>query len=109
MNSKSIRKFTVGLFLILLTASSCTSTRIAILTTTENDEIELFTTKLPQREYVEICYIQTDGSIFHTPQKLLDGLKKKGIELKADAIIDIKFDFQTWYPVASGIAIKYKE
>jgi len=109
MTRKSIGKFTLGLLLILVTASSCTTTRIATLTATENDEIELFTTKLPQRDYVEICYIQTDGAIFHTPQKLLDGLKKKGIELKADAIIDIKYDFQAWYPVASGIAIKYKE
>lgn len=26
---------------------------------------------------------------------------------EADAIIDIKYDFQAWYPVASGVAIKY--
>lgn len=91
----------------LLLITSCTTTRIATLTTLEDEKIELFTTKLPQRDYVEICYIQTDGAIFHTPQKLLDGLKKKAIKLEADAIINIKYDYQAWYPNASGIAIKY--
>jgi len=108
MVSKAMRKLLVRLFSILLLVSSCTTTRIATLTTTENEKIELFTTKLPQREYIEIYYIQTDGGIFHTPQKLLDGLKTKAIELNADAIIEIKHDFQAWYPIASGIAVKYK-
>jgi len=93
MKRKPIGKFLLGLFSILFFASSCTSTRIATLTTTESEKIELFTTKLPERDYIEICYIQTDGAIFHTPQKLLDGLKKKAIELEADAIIAIKYDF----------------
>ncbi len=98
---------TLALFSLLLLLSSCTTTRMAVLIPEENEEIELFTTKVPERNYVEICYIQTDGGIFTTPQKLLDELKKKGIALEADALIDIKYDFQAWYPVASGIAIVY--
>lgn len=102
-------KITLGLLTILLIISSCTTTRIATLTTTDKEEIELYSTKLPLRDYTEICYIQVDGGLFHTPQKLLEGLKKKGLEIKADAIIEIKYDFQAWYPIASGIAIKYKK
>ena len=96
--------------LILIVAfTSCTTTRIATLTKSENETIELFTTKIPDRNYVEISYIQTDGGIFHTPQQLLNGLKKKATELKADAVINIKYDFQAWYPVVSGTAIKYND
>jgi hypothetical protein len=95
--------------LTIATISSCTTTRVATLTKGENETIELFTTKLPDRKYVEISYIQTDGGIFHTPQQLLNGLKKKATELKADAVINIKFDFQAWYPVVSGTAIKYND
>ncbi|NLA25236.1 MAG: hypothetical protein GX879_09755 [Bacteroidales bacterium] len=94
-------------FSILFT--SCVTTRTANLTKSEGEKLELFTTKLPSKAYTEICYIQADGGIFHTPQKLLNGLKKKAIEVKADAVINIKYDFQAWYPIVSGTAIKYTE
>ena len=102
-------KSTVVLFglILVVTMTSCTTTRVANLTKGDNEAIELSTTKLPDKKYVEINYIQTDGGIFHTPQQLLNGLKKKAIELKADAVINIKYDFQAWYPVVSGTAIKY--
>ena len=93
---------------LLLTITSCTTTRIAELTTSSNETVELYTTKIPTKEYTEICYIQTDGGVYHTPQQLLNGLKKKAIEVKADAVINIKYDFQGWYPLVSGTAIKYK-
>ncbi len=87
--------------------TSCTTTRVAMLSKTETEKVELFTTRQPERKYVEISYLQVDGSVFNTPQKLLNGLKKKADEMKADAIINIKYDFQAWYPIASGTAIKY--
>jgi hypothetical protein len=98
----------LGLILVV-TMTSCTTTRVANLTKGENETVELFTTKLPDKKYVEISYIQTDGGVFHTPQQLLNGLKKKAVELKADAVINIKYDFQAWYPVVSGTAIKYTD
>ena len=108
MKNNKLKNVLFGLMLIA-TISSCTTTRVATLTKSENETIELFTTKLPDRKYVEISYIQTDGGIFHTPQQLLNGLKKKATELKADAVINIKYDFQAWYPVVSGTAIKYND
>lgn len=108
-----MKKFKSSLLLLVLISvviiSSCLTTRVATLTKDENENLELFTTKLPDRKYVEINYIQTDGGIFHTPQQLLNGLKKKAIEIKADAVINIKYDFQAWYPVVSGTAIKYTD
>ena len=73
------------------------------------EKTELFTTKIPDRNYVEISYIQTEGAVFHTPQELLNELKKKAAELQADAVINIKYDFQGWSPFVSGTAIKYKD
>lgn len=95
--------------MLISALSSCTTTRVATLTKGDTDTIELFTTKLPERKYIEISYIQVDGSVFHNPQPLLNGLKKKATELKADAVINIKYDFQAWYPIVSGTAIKYLE
>ena len=104
-------KFKSAILGLVVTAAltNCTTTRVASLVKSENETIELYTTKLPDRNYVEIGYIQTDGGIFHTPQKLLDGLKKKAYELQADAVTNIKYDFQAWYPFVSGTAIKYKD
>lgn len=106
LKSKIICITTIGILTIGLT--SCTTTRVASLTQLPNERIELYTTSLPEKQYTEISYIQTDGSIFNTPRQLLKGLKKKGISLEADAIINIKYDFQGWWPIASGTAIKYK-
>ena len=108
MKSINLKNVLFGLILIV-TTSSCTTTRVATLTKGDNETVELFTTKFPDRKYVEVSYIQTDGGIFHTPQQLLNGLKKKATELKADAVINIKYDFQGWYPVVSGTAIKYND
>lgn len=109
MKRKTIQKIVFGLISTLIITTSCTTTRIATLTPSENEKIELYASKLPERDYLEICYIETSGAIFHTPQNLLNGLKKKATTLQADAIIDIKYDFQSWYPIASGIAVKYKQ
>jgi len=35
-------------------------------------------------------------------------LKERANKEGADAIINIKFDYQFWWPNVSGIAIKYK-
>ncbi len=94
--------------LLALTFLSCTTTRIAVLTPVKDEKPELFFTQHPDKPYIELAYIQSDGTIFTTPQQLLNGLRKKAVKLNADAIIHIKYDFQAWYPLASGIAIKYK-
>ena len=93
---------------LIFVSSSCTTTRVAELTNSTNENVQLYTTIIPNKEYIEICYIQTDGAVYHTPQQLLNGLKKKASLLKADAVINIKYDFQGWYPLVSGTAIKYK-
>ena len=101
-------KYVIIGLLIITALSSCTTTRVASLLKSENDKIEFYTTKIPDRNYTELSYIQTDGGIFNTPQQLLNGLKKKAIELKADAVINIKYDFQAYYPIVSGTAIRYE-
>lgn len=106
MKSKLIVTLT---FIFGLSFTSCVSTRHARLTKDSNSPVELYMSSVPTKNYKEIAYIQADGSVFHTPQKLLNGLVKKATELNADAIIQIKYDFQFWYPIASGVAIKYVE
>ncbi|HOF16491.1 MAG TPA: hypothetical protein PLF32_07330 [Bacteroidales bacterium] len=109
MKNTQCKSAIFGLILIAVLSTSCTTTRVASLTKSENETVELFTTKIPDKNYEEISYIQTEGGIFHTPQKLLDGLKKKASELQADVVINIQYNFQAWYPFVSGTAIKYKD
>lgn len=107
---KKIRKiFIYLLFVISITiTTSCVTTRIANLQKATDKDIEIFITNYPTKEYFEIKYIQADGAIFHTPEILLKNLKEKAIEVGADAIIDIYYGYQFWWPYASCVAIKYK-
>ncbi len=107
---KSIKtRIIVSGLIVFASLASCTTTRVATLTRSENEKVELFMTKIPEKNYTELSYIQTDGTIFHTPQQLLNGLKKKAAKLQADAVINIRFDFQAYLPIVSGTAIKFKD
>lgn len=109
MSIKSFAKNLLIIFAILLMSSSCIVTNTANLSAKGND-IELYATILPERDYNEISYILSEGIIKeHNPQKLLDELKKKAKELGADAVINIEYitkGRQIW--AVSGIALKYK-
>ncbi len=98
----------IGLIMSVATFS-CSISRVARLSDSENNGIELFTTKIPERSYAEIGYIQTEGGAWSTPQTLMNGLKRKAIQLDADAIINIRYDFRGEAPVVSGTAIKYTD
>lgn len=102
----------IGFILIALLAMgllSCSTTKVASIQNAETKDFEVFTTKLPTKEYTELKYIKTDGSIFHGPEKLLTKLTKRAQQEGADAIINVKFDYQFWWPNVSGTAIKYKK
>jgi hypothetical protein len=103
------KRFLLIGFALTISVSSCIVSRVASLATSEAEGIELYTTKIPERSFVEISYIQTEGSAISTPQQLLNGLKKKAIQLNADAIINIRYDFRGEAPVVSGTAIRYKD
>jgi uncharacterized protein YbjQ (UPF0145 family) len=89
----------------VLLFSSCTTTRTAVINA--SDMIEVYTTKLPDRSYKEMNYIETSGGIFHTPQHLMNGLTRAATAQGADAVINVHYDFQGWWPLVSGTTIRY--
>ncbi|MDD3740558.1 MAG: hypothetical protein PHH30_04890 [Bacteroidales bacterium] len=88
--------------------SGCATTRIVNLPKPSDEGVEVYMTQMPDKAYNEIKYIQVDGAIFHTPERLMIDLSEKAKVEGADAVINVKFDYQAWYPVLSGVAIKYK-
>ncbi|MDD4149841.1 MAG: hypothetical protein PHE33_07415 [Bacteroidales bacterium] len=105
--TKLITFVSICIFAFCLT--NCLTTIYAKLSLPENNNLELYTSIIPELSYTEIAYVEASGGAFHTPQNLLNGLIKKSIELKADALINIRYDFQGLCPIASGTAIKYTE
>jgi len=89
--------------------TSCVSTFVANLQPRAEGEVEVYTTIIPSRDYIEIKYIQIDGSIFNRPEKLLTKLMQRAKKENADAIINVRYSYQWWWPVISGTAIKYKK
>jgi len=104
MNTIS-KRLLIGLIALLF--SACITTRVASLQTSGTEHLEIYIATKPMKKYTELAYIQADGGTFHTPKQLLNKLKKKAILEGADAIIDVKYDYQYWWPYASCVAIKY--
>jgi hypothetical protein len=96
----------IVLFISLL-FSGCVSVSVANLQRTSSNEVEVFTTKIPGKEYTEIKYIQVDGSIFHRPEKLLGKLTERARNEGADAVIAVRYGYAVYLPYVSGTAIKY--
>lgn len=96
------------LFCFVLNFTSCTTIRTANLQRQSDKEVEVYATKLPSKEYSEIKYIQVEGSIFTTPEKLMKKLSQRAKKEGADAIISVQHAYIVYLPYVWGIAIKYK-
>ncbi len=106
-----LRKLSVLLGLIFCAMfSSCVTTCLVNLDRNLDTEVEVYTSKLPTREYIEIKYIQVQGSVWHKKDKLLTILKENAKKEGAYAIVNVKFDFNKLLtsPIVSGTAVKYK-
>ncbi len=104
-----------GLLLSILATwmlSGCVTTQSAYLTRADTNDIEVYMTTLPDKEYTEWAYLEASGSIFHSNKALLRKLKQKAVEEGADALINVSFGYIPWalggIPVARGVAIRYR-
>ena len=98
---KPIKK--LGSIIIVLTIfSSCVTTQSANLQSAKGKkEIEIFISKLPEKSYEEITFIEASGSIFHSKNSLLKKLRQRAEKENADAIINVHFGYIPW--VAASI------
>lgn len=92
---------------LCIIGASCASVFVANLQRTAEKETSVFTTQLPSREYIEWKYIQVHGSVWNRPEHLLKRLAERAQQEGADAVINVKYDFQWTWPIVSGTAIKY--
>lgn len=100
-------KLLLVLFIYFL-INSCVTVQVANLQKLTDKEVVVYTTTKPNKEYVELKYIQADGAVFHSAETLLKKLKERAQIDSADAIINVKYDYQFWWPYVSGTAIKFK-
>jgi len=101
-----MKQLTILLFCLII--SSCASVSVANLQRSSEKEVQVYTNKLPEKDFTEIKYIQVDGSIFHRPERLMKKLTERAKKEGADAVISVKFGYALYLPYISGIAIKYK-
>lgn len=98
----------ISIFAIAVLLYGCATVSVVSLQSTGDKNIEIYTTKLPSQSYSEIKLIQVSGSIFHGPDKLLKKLTERAKNEGADAVINVKYDYQFWWPNVSGTLVKYK-
>lgn len=101
-----MKKYSIILISIIL-FTSCASVQVAKIERTDK-KIELFVTKIPEKPYTEIGYVEVSGSIFHTKEALLKKLIKQAEKEGANGVISIKFNYQFWYPNMEGVLIKFQ-
>jgi uncharacterized protein YbjQ (UPF0145 family) len=104
---KGLAKLSVLVAIVFL-FTSCVTTQVTNTKKESANDVEMFFSKKPSGEYEEIMFIQADGSVFHSSKTLIKKLKQRAKQEGCDAVIDIRFDYQFWWPNVSGIAIKYK-
>jgi hypothetical protein len=112
-NNRNLPRFNntfyyVLLFFLVLNFTSCVSVHTANLQRQSEKEVEIYATKIPSKEYAEIKYIQVEGSIFTTHEKLMKRLSQKAKKEGADAVINVQYAYIVYLPYVWGIAIKYK-
>lgn len=93
----------------MIFVTSCVTVNLASLQRLDKEGLPVYTTQIPDRNYVELFYIEASGGIFHRPEKLMSKLNEKAKAKGADALINVKFDFQYTWPIASATAIKFVE
>ena len=90
---------------LLLLASGCASVRSTSLAEQPGT---VFFSKMPDRPYRELAYVETTGSIFTNRAYLLKKLQQQQTHLQGDALVQVRQDFMFWYPHASAIVVKYQ-
>jgi len=104
-------KKTIQFILILcvaLISAQCIAVKSANLQRNSAKEVAVFSTQIPNKEYIELKYLQVEGSAFSTPEKLIKTLSEKAKKEGADAVINVQYAYIVYLPYVWGIAIKYK-
>ena len=71
--------------MLIFLSTSCITTSVADIQSKSDNIIKIYTTKLPEEDYIEVKYISASGSIFSSPERLLYKLSlraKKKVEMQ---------------------------
>lgn len=85
--------------------ASCSSSRVT--TFSEPNTTTTYYTKLPERTYRELGFVEATGSIFTSRAQLLKQLQKQQTKLQGDALVQVRYDFVFWWPHASAVVVKF--
>lgn len=98
----------IQLILVIGLASlvGCASARLTPLP--DQAPASVFFSKIPERPYREVAYVEYTGSIFSNRAQLLRRLQERQAKAQGDALIQVRYDYQFWWPHASAVIIKYQ-
>ena len=88
---------------ILLT--SCVSTQVASLKPSDSSDIAVYVAGLATPAVTPVLYIEASGGILTTKKQLIRGLKSRAKrEPGVDAVVNVRFGYQGFYPFVEGVA-----
>ncbi|RTQ47115.1 hypothetical protein EJV47_19655 [Hymenobacter gummosus] len=86
--------------------TGCISTRTAPLPA--DGAAQVYFTRLPERPYRELAYVEATGNAFTTRPQLLRKLQQQQARLQGDALVQVRYDFVFWWPHAGAVVVKYQ-
>lgn len=89
-----------------LNLGGCASARLTPLT--DQGTTSVFFSKAPDRPYREVAHVESTGSIFSSRSALLRKLQQQQTKAQGDALVQVRYDYQFWWPHASAIVVKYQ-
>jgi len=96
--------------LLLITGSvvltGCASARLTPLV--DKGATSVFFSKIPDRTYREVAYVEITGSVFTNRANLLRKLQQQQTKVQGDALVQVRYSYHFWWPHASGVVVKYQ-
>jgi hypothetical protein len=86
--------------------TGCVSARTAMLPADVAPQV--YFSRLPERPYREVAYVEATGSVFASRAQLLRKLQQQQARLQGDALVQVRYDFVFWWPHAGAVVVKYQ-
>ncbi|WP_194774725.1 hypothetical protein [Pararhodonellum marinum] len=105
-----MRKLLPVLFamIIFVALGSCTSTSSIPTAEGSFEGIEVFTAKIPDKNFEEIKFIQVQGGWFSGPRGLMNTLVKRAKSEGADGLVNVQYNTLHIGSTISGTAVKFE-
>lgn len=88
--------------------SSCTSTSSISKLNHDNESMEIYMAKIPDKDFQELSFIEVRGGVPMSPNSLMKSLIQKAQDDGANGLINVRMETKGNMIHISGVAVKFQ-